>query len=117
MVSGAVRELRQSGRRGSSLSDRQIMYSVRHGQPVTAILGPYVTVVGYVFGLDDYHLAIVSPAVDRYLVHKRASLMFGSEGVYDLEPRREELEPLVGPFRRWIERSFSGANTTTDGPG
>jgi hypothetical protein len=109
---------RRRTRRGSALSDRQIAYSVRTGQRIAVLLPLLgdVEVAGYAFGLDDYHLGLVTRDGQRLLIHKSAHLMFSREGTYANEPRREELEALVAPFRRWVERVHFGHTAAPEPP-
>ncbi len=71
--------------------------------------------VGYVFGADDYHWALVTQSGVRHLIHKSAAvLVFGRESTYGDEPRHEELEHLVRPFRDWVERTYFAHYQTSD---
>lgn len=102
-------------RRGASLSDKQVAYSVRDGQQVTAYLAGHEPVTGYVYGADDYHWALVTAELDRYLIHKSTHLMFGREDTYAAERHHDELEKLVGPFRAWVLTSHFGRQPVPQG--
>lgn len=95
--------------RGSQLSDKQLARTVVLGQKVTFVVAAQEPVVGYVFGVDDYHWAVVTPEGETTLVHKSTPLVhIASSSTYDDEPRREELEAMVAPFRRVVARRFRG---------
>jgi hypothetical protein len=92
---------------GSQLSRRQVAFSVKLGKIVTAYLPSGKELRGYIFGSDDYHWQMVSPELDTHLIHKSCSLSFGTQS-YAQEPRHEELEKLVAPYRRHVEETVFG---------
>lgn len=108
-------QAQRPARRGASLSDKQVAYSVRDGQQVTAYLDGHEPVTGYVYGADDYHWALVTPDLGRYLIHKSTHLMFGREDTYATEPNHDGLEQLVGPFRAWVLAAHFGRQPASRG--
>ena len=85
---------------GSAMSTKQLAQSVAHGRMVT-FHTPVREVTGYLFGMDDYHWAVITAEGRKTLVHKgSASLIdFADESTYDTEDEHDRLERLVGPFR------------------
>lgn len=97
---------------GAELSDKQVDWSVYHGQLVTAYLAGGHSVTGYVYGADRYHWSLVSGDLDTYLVPRSSALAFGPAGSYAAEPRRADLDKLVAPYRRHLAGIYSWS---TDG--
>ena len=94
--------------RGSSVSSKQLAYGTLKGH-MAEFTTPVGVVQGYLCGMDDFHWLVVTPEVDIILVHKaQATLVnthfkpLGIESPYASEPRYEELEQIVGPFRRYV---------------
>ncbi len=108
MAAAESAQAHRPARRGASLSDKQVAYSVRDGCPVTAYLDGHGPVTGYIYGADDYHWVLVTSDLDRFLIHKSTHLMFGREDTYAGERRHDELEQLVGPYRAWVLTAHFG---------
>jgi hypothetical protein len=94
------------------MSAKQIARTVIDGKLLTFrpfATAPDFTVCGYVYGMDDYHWAVVEPSGQTHLVHKGAPVVtLGLESTFTDEAQHEKLEQLVGPFRRYIERNDFG---------
>ena len=92
-------------RTGSSMSSKQMAYSVRHGRKVILRLRSGNSQEGYLCGEDSFHWRIIRPDGRILLVHKAGVELveFLNEATYDDEPRRDELEKAVGPFREFVE--------------
>lgn len=93
-----------SRRSGPPMSVKQIARTVVDGRLVTFHIFDGEPICGYVAGMDDYNWLVVTPAGDKHLVHKgscpRTDLH--DESTYETEPNREEIEKVVGPFRRYV---------------
>lgn len=101
-----------SKKQGNEMSTKQVARTVLDGTAITFSFPPSdKQITGYVFGADDYHWAVVEPNGDRHLVHKGAPIVtLLSTRKLHAEPNAEALEPLVAPFRRYVERTYFGRN-------
>lgn len=96
------------------MSTKQVAHTVVDGKLI--IFRPFptfpdFTITGYVYGMDDYHWAVVEPSGAKHLVHKGAPIFtLADESTFDSEPLKESLTKLVGPFRRYVEENFFGRN-------
>lgn len=104
-------------RRGSSTSDKQVAYAVRNGHEIEfhhGVDGIHV-VRGYVFGMDDYHWAVVTESLHQWLVHKSAPLLHISpDPTLPDENKQAEIESLVAPFREWVMRTHFRQTATKE---
>lgn len=100
------------------MSRKQIARTVLNGQQVTFLTAMSVEIAtGYVYGMDDYHWAVVSPTGDTTLVHKAGThVRVHSEHTYEDESTeaREHLDGLVLPFRQWAEQTVFGRHPKTE---
>ena len=106
-----------SARRGSSFSDRQISQSVKDGKAVTFTLADADPVTGWVYGYDDFHWGVVAIDGTTHLVHKTAQCVTiqNDHLLSDLHKvTRQQIEVLVGPFRRYVMENHFGIIQTTD---
>lgn len=104
------------GLTGSALSRKQIARSVLNGQQVTCTSAGIEVATGYVFGMDDFHWAVVSPGGETTLVHKAGThVKIHPDHTYDglPEDQRETLEPMIRPFRDFVSKSVFGRSVTS----
>jgi hypothetical protein len=97
-------------RQGNAMSTKQVARTVLDGKLITFRpfpAEPTFTVCGYVYGMDDYHWAVVESGGQTHLVHKAAPVVtMADESTFEQESSHESLEKLVGPFRSWVEREL-----------
>lgn len=100
---------------GSEMTDKQVAQAVLHGRMVTAVLRSGQRVSGYLCGADRDRWAVVTPGAEHLLIHKHSTevLEVAREGTYDDEPRREELDALVAPYRRFLIAITRGTADST----
>lgn len=95
-------------RRGSSLSDKQLVVAIRERKSVSAFMPSGRQVQGWVIGFDDYHIRLAWAAEDGELItslfHKTAIeeiRVVGSGGSYSIPvPVISLLEQAVS----WLDR-------------
>ena len=96
--------------RGSSLSDRQVAYSVRDGRLVTVTLPNGEQINGYVMGSDDYHWALVTLNEEIVLVHKSVpSLCIDRRG--SMPAQSERIKSLTAAFRQFVMETHFASST------
>lgn len=105
-------------RRGSTFSDRQIFAAVKDGRAIEFVL-PATTerkVIGWVYGVDDYHWGVVDQRGSTFLVHKSAPLLQILPARLDQlsEHVRDCVEPLVAPFRAYVMREHFKHDPASD---
>lgn len=104
--------------RDTPMSVKQIARTVVDGRKVTFHIFDGEPITGYVAGMDDYNWLVVTPAGDKHLVHKgscpRTDLH--DEPTYRAEPNHEEIERVVGPFRRYCSSQFFGRDEMPSDP-
>jgi small nuclear ribonucleoprotein (snRNP)-like protein len=89
------------------MSSKQLAHSVKDGKKITVSLSGQQVISGYLCGMDDYNLMLITSEADKALVHKTGAIIFLSdEPTYPEEPQHEALEQVVGPFRRHIEETY-----------
>ena len=97
---------------GSSMSDKQLARSVLDGRLLTFCIPSIgIDLKGYLAGRDDYHWLVTTTDLRFFLVHKSAPLVeISALDTYGNEPEhvRIALDPIIGPFRRQIEREDFG---------
>lgn len=97
----AVRRPKESVRRGSEASDRQVHFAVKDGRHVTFRMdGPYPPLNGYVIGVDDYHWVVLDREGATHLVHK--SCQWVTIGRPMLDSESEEIRAAATPFRERV---------------
>lgn len=90
------------------MSDRQIAFAVKNGNPVKAVLAAGETItLAYVIGLDDYHVALIDHDLSVHLVHKSVPCItilseFSLER--DKHPNSERIRERTDSFREMILR-------------
>lgn len=100
-------------RRGSSFSDKQVAEAVRNHRRVEIVLANSQIVSGYIYGGDDFHWGVVNPQGETFLVHKTAPMMHLLSITLGQEQSwvKEELEPIVTPYRDFIMRTVFSQKT------
>lgn len=100
------------------MSRKQIARTVLNGQQVTFESPSGSMVRGYVYGMDDYHWAVVSPNGQTSLVHKAGApvIRIHPECTYEDELAKDDLEPLIRPFRQWVSEHVFGQTPTVRTP-
>lgn len=96
--------------RGSDMSSKQLARTVLHGRSVTFRFPSGDAVIGYLCGMDDFHWMIVTPDGLKHLIHKGSAsvITMADTPSFDSEPLRDEMEAVVGPFRRFVEEHLFG---------
>lgn len=90
-------------RRGSDTSDKQIYRAVKDGRLITFHVFADLTVRGYVYGMDDYHWAVVTADTQTWMVHKSApAVQVSAASSLEEEPNREAIEAIVSPYRNRV---------------
>lgn len=104
---------RRSRARGAHVSTKQLARAVSAGRLITCrtMVGE---VTGYLCGMDDYHLVLVTPDLRQVMVHKAQSpiIVLHSESTYSEEQNIVALETIVGPFRQYVEKTYLGRATS-----
>lgn len=99
-------------REGTSCTDRQIYWSVRHGRRCTFVVFDSDPITGYVAGADRYNYLVVSAdeegKIRRCLVHKGSVsvIELHEESTLQQEPQRAELITAIAPYRNWVLRTY-----------
>ena len=90
---------------GSQMSSKQLAQTVAYGRKISIPgRGQSGEITGYLCGMDDYSLHIITSECKQFLVHKSgASIELHTKSTYDDEDNRDELEKIIGPFRRALE--------------
>lgn len=101
---------RSRSRSGSFFADKQIAYAVRDGVAVEVTLVGGQSVIGWVFGTDNYHWGLVSRMGEVSLIHKSAPCLKITEHKLSREPQdvQDVVNDLVGPFRDYVMREHFG---------
>jgi hypothetical protein len=91
---------------GSSVSTKQMAYTVRDGCKVTFLFEHLPSVSGYLVGMDGYHWKVITPDLDIYLIHKASACVnlgkLNQESSLKTEENKDEIERLVVPFRQFL---------------
>lgn len=109
---GTVQDMAMA--KGSSMSSKQLARTAVDGRMITLIFtGVPQTIDGYLCGMDDFHLFVITPTGKKYLVHKGsiAVVSFAEQANYRVEPNHRELEKVVGPFRAAVQRDHLAPTT------
>ena len=97
------------------MSSKQLARTVVDGRKITLVpsTSNAAEIVGYLCGLDDYHLFVVLSDGEKLLVSKGGifTIRFAKECAYQDEPLRDELERVVGPFRAYVQRESLAPTT------
>lgn len=95
---------------GSAMSSKQLARTVMLGRRIALTLTNGEKIVGYLCGMDDFHWMVVTPDGEKALTHKGnvSVVRLGEESTYESEPKREELEKVVGPFRQFVAGFYFG---------
>lgn len=92
---------------GSAMSSKQLAHTVKDGKQITVCLPGQEAITGYLCGMDDYNLMLITPSGSKALVHKTGAIIFLSEhATYEDEPQRDVLDAVVAPFRRFVESTY-----------
>lgn len=100
----------KTARSGSAMSSKQLARTVLDGKKVAFRFASGETVEGYLCGMDDFHWMVVTPEGSKHLVHKGSASIITLADIasYASEPKRSDLEQVVGPFRRFVEGAYFG---------
>ena len=98
-----------STRRGSGVSDKHIRIAVLKGRLVGITQAGGENVLGYVCGLDDYHIALIprdQPDQSVLFPKGNITIRIFHEHLLSIEPEelRKVIDSAVGPFRKSIEQ-------------
>lgn len=107
---------RRQQRRGSHFTDKQIAQSVKDGRAVHVTLLDGRTVLGWVYGMDDFHWGLVTLDGSKVLVHKSAPFVEFTVHLLAQQTSAVQalIEPVVTPFRAHVvETVFSKSNPAT----
>ncbi len=93
-----------------SMTTRKLFASVRHGNRVRCWVhpaSPTPTVEGYLAGLDGERMLVLEPGTasgfrQHYVARDCPRFEIETSSRYQDEPAHEDMEAVVGPFRRWI---------------
>jgi hypothetical protein len=97
--------------RGSEMSSKQLARTVVHGRKVTFRFPTGDPISGYLGGMDDFHWLVVAPESGlKHLIHKGSAciITLADTHTYESEPLRDQMEKVIGPFRRYVEEVFFG---------
>jgi hypothetical protein len=96
--------------RGSDMSSKQLARTVLHGRAVTFRFPSGDAVTGYLCGMDDFHWMVVTSDGLKHLIHKGSAsvITMADTPSYNSEPLCDEMEAVVGPFRRFVEEVLFG---------
>jgi len=90
------------------MSSKQLARTVVDGRKIVLLIPglPPGEFEGYLCGMDDFHLLIVTSDGKKLLAYKGsvAVIRLADDAEYDKEPNWDELEKIVGPFRSAIQR-------------
>jgi|SRR5882757_3454777 len=98
-----------SPRRGSGVSDKHIRIAVLKGRLVSITQAGSEEVLGFVCGLDDYHIALIPrdhPDQSVLFPKGNITIRIFHEDLLSSEPEelRKVIDSAVGPFRKSIEQ-------------
>jgi hypothetical protein len=97
---------RTRARRGSFVSDKQIAFAVKEGNPVRATLASgEIIPLAYVMGMDDYHVALIDHDLLVHLVHKSApclTILSTHSLDNDRHPNAEAIRTRTAGFRERV---------------
>lgn len=83
------------------MSSKQLARTVLDGKKVTFRVANEEPVTGYLCGMDDFHWMVLTADGEQHLIHKTAPMIsLSSVATYADEPGREQMEKIIGPFRR-----------------
>lgn len=99
-------------RSGAEVSTKQLALAARQGRRVHFFFsGKADPIVGYVAGLDDFHVKVVAPGVssegDVLLIHKTAPDYIRVEGRSSYDDTLKVypwMDAIVGPYREALTR-------------
>lgn len=101
---------------GSALSRKQVARAVLNGQRVTCISSGLIVAEGYVYGMDDFHIGVVTPEGETTLVHKSGThVKIDPEHSFEELPKeqRAALDAVIKPFRDFISKGVFGRSVTS----
>jgi hypothetical protein len=91
---------------GSSVSTKQMAYTVRDGRKVTFLFENLPPVSGYLAGMDGYHWLVITPDLYILLIHKTSACVhlgkLDQESSLKTEENKDEIERLTAPFRQYL---------------
>lgn len=101
------------------MSSKQLARTVLDGRLLTFRLTSGAEVEGYLSGMDDFHWMVVTPTGQKYLLHKgsTALIALAEDCVYADEPKLNQLEKVVRPFREFIAREIFGREDSPSASG
>jgi hypothetical protein len=92
------------------MSSKQLARTVMHGRAITFRFPSGEDITGYLCGMDDFHWMVVTADCQKHLIHKGSAsvITLADTDSYDSEPRRDEMEEVIGPFRRFVSEAYFG---------
>jgi hypothetical protein len=115
--SQAVTRNRAERGQKTSMSMRQIAYSVTQGRKVTIESPAAKPAEGYIAGLDDENYLILCPEqtrdnrptfIRRTMPRVGAVITFHDERTFNAEPCFAEMDEIVTPYRTYLARNVLG---------
>lgn len=98
-------------RSGSSMSSKQLAWTVVEGRKVTFRFPPSREfIMGYLCGMDDFHWMVIDDLCKKHLIHKGSAAIIDlhDRATYADEPQHEKLEQVVRPFRHFVQERYFG---------
>lgn len=97
------------------MSSKQLARTVIDGRALTLTFagGNPKPLVGYLCGMDDFHLFIITADSNKHLVHKGSVAMITLDTAprYQGESNYEEMETVIGPFRAALQKEHLAPTT------
>lgn len=100
------------------MSVKQVARTVVDGRKVTFHVFDGEPVTGYVAGMDDYNWLVISPRGTKHLIHKGSCPRIDLHDLvtYPDEENHEQIEKVVGPFRRYCSSQIFGREEMPPAP-